>query len=79
MVPYPGSDGAIVWREPVSVDSDADADALEAARISLETQMIALTSDADRLCGRTAVAPAAEVAEPADSSEHDSGPSPSLG
>ncbi len=76
LVPYPGSGGAIIWGEPVSVDPDADADALEAARIALETQMIALTNEADRLCGRNTVPPAAAVAEWAIAPDPDPEPSP---
>ena len=74
LVPFPGSDGTIIWGEPVSVDRDADADAREEARIALETQMIALTNEADRLCGRNTVAPAAAVAESAIAPDHDPRP-----
>ena len=58
------------------MDRDADVDARESARIALETQMIALTNEADRLCGRRTVAPAAAVAESAFAPESDPEPSP---
>jgi lysophospholipid acyltransferase (LPLAT)-like uncharacterized protein len=48
--------------EPVAVAGDADDGALEAARGAVEAQLNQLTQQADRLCGRKPVEPAAAPA-----------------
>jgi len=63
LVAWPFTRGVIVWGEPLSVDKDADADAMETARRTLEERLNAITAEADRLCGRTPVEPAAVEAD----------------
>jgi len=50
--------GVIVWGEPVAVERDADSDAQEQARDLIETRLIAVSQQADSLCGRPPVMPA---------------------
>lgn len=64
---YPFSRGVFLWGEPIPVPRDADAAALERARLAVERSLNALTDEADRLCGREPIEPdpPAETAEPA--------------
>jgi lysophospholipid acyltransferase (LPLAT)-like uncharacterized protein len=64
-IPYPFGRGVIVIGEPVEVPDDADHDMLEALRLELETRLNAATAEADRLCGRATVQPAAPDEKPA--------------
>ena len=65
LVAAPFTRGVIVWGEPIEVPRDADADALEATRLKIETAMNAITAEADGLGGRTPVDPAPIPAEEA--------------
>ncbi|HTY68840.1 MAG TPA: lysophospholipid acyltransferase family protein [Alphaproteobacteria bacterium] len=69
-LPFPFGRGVVVYGDPLVVPTDADDAGLETARATLETRLNDMTAEADRLCGRTPVAPApydpardAEVAE----------------
>jgi lysophospholipid acyltransferase (LPLAT)-like uncharacterized protein len=59
LLPLPFGRGVIAYGAPITVPRDADAGQLEALRADLEARAVALTQEADRLCGR-------EVIEPAD-------------
>ena len=67
LIAAPFSRGVFVWGEPLYVDRNATADAIEIARLELEERMNAITRDADERVGRTPVtaAPAVAGAEPA--------------
>ena len=52
--------GVFVCGEPVHVPRDTDAAALEAARHQIEARLNQLTHEADRLCGRKPIEPAAQ-------------------
>lgn len=60
LLALPFGRGVFMLGEPVHVARDADAAALEAARAAVEIQLNELTREADRLCGRTPIEPAAE-------------------
>jgi lysophospholipid acyltransferase (LPLAT)-like uncharacterized protein len=53
---------AFIVGEPVDVPAGADDVAMEAARVAVEAQLNQLTQQADRLCGRKPVEPAAAPA-----------------
>ncbi|HEX2116949.1 MAG TPA: lysophospholipid acyltransferase family protein [Alphaproteobacteria bacterium] len=55
----PFGHGVFVCGEPVHVARDADAAAIESARQQIEARLNQLTLEADRLCGRKPVEPAA--------------------
>lgn len=58
ILPLPFGRGALVWSDPIPAPSpDADAAALEHVRAQLETEMIRIAAEADRIAG-------AEVIEP---------------
>ena len=61
LVAWPFGRGVIVWGDAIEVARDADTQALEAARLQVETALNAITERADRLTGRDPVTPAAEV------------------
>ena len=50
--------GTIIYGEPIAVPRDADRETLERCRLELETQLNALTAEADRHCGHRPVEPA---------------------
>lgn len=58
LVAWPFGRGVIVWGEPIHVAKDADAAALERARLEVETALNAITIEADALTHRPAVEPA---------------------
>lgn len=58
LVPWPFGRGVIVWGQPIHVARDADAEALEAARLEVETALNAITIEADALTNRPTVSPA---------------------
>ncbi len=58
LVAAPLSRGVIVWGEPIEVPRDADAEALENARLRVEDGLNAITAEADGLLGRDTVEPA---------------------
>lgn len=60
LLALPFGRGVFILGDPIYVARDADAAALESARRAVETQLNRLTVEADRLCGRTPVEPAAE-------------------
>lgn len=62
LVAYPFGRGVFISGEPVNVPRDADADALEVARRTLEDRLNALTAEADRRCGWVPVEPAPAAA-----------------
>lgn len=57
ILPFPFAKGVIAYGEPLTVPKDADSDALETLRCELEARMIALTNEADALCGRAPIEP----------------------
>jgi lysophospholipid acyltransferase (LPLAT)-like uncharacterized protein len=58
LLPAPFGRGVFAWGEPVAVAPDADAAAMEAARLLLEHRMNALLDEADRALGRATIEPA---------------------
>lgn len=60
-LPLPLSEGIFIWGEPLTVPTDADEAALEAARALLEARLNALTAEADRRMGHAAPSPAADA------------------
>ena len=62
IIPLPLTRGVFVWGEPVSVSRKASPAEQEAARRSIEDRLNAITAEADRRCGRDAMAPADEPA-----------------
>ena len=52
MVPYPWSRGLYLWGAPIWVPRDADAQAVEAARVELETALNRLTDQAEEVVQR---------------------------
>ena len=50
IVPYPFSRGVFLWGDPIRVDRDADAAALERTRLELETALSSLSSKAEAMC-----------------------------
>jgi lysophospholipid acyltransferase (LPLAT)-like uncharacterized protein len=63
LVVLPFARGVVLVGEPILVPPDADAATCEAYRQLLEDRLNAMTAEADRMCGRPVVSPAA--AEPA--------------
>jgi len=57
----PFSRGVIHWGEPIEVPRDADEAEVERLRLLLEDCLNALTAEADRSFGQTAIEPAAET------------------
>ncbi len=58
VIALPFTRGVFVWGEPVEIPRNADADAVEAARVLVEDRLNAATLEADRLMGATPVTPA---------------------
>jgi lysophospholipid acyltransferase (LPLAT)-like uncharacterized protein len=50
MVPYPWSQGLYLWGSPIWIPRDSDEQALEAARLELQTILNRLTDQADDAC-----------------------------
>lgn len=57
IVALPFSSGIILWGKPMAVPRDLDAAGLEAKRLEVEAALIALSIEADRLCGQEPVEP----------------------
>jgi lysophospholipid acyltransferase (LPLAT)-like uncharacterized protein len=60
----PFARGVILVGEPIVVPPDADAAACEALRQALEDRLNAITAEADRMCGRPVIVPAAAETTP---------------
>ena len=58
LLPLPFGRGTVIWGRPLRVAADADADALEAARLALELELNRISAEADRSCGLAPVEPA---------------------
>ncbi len=58
LVPWPFTQGVLIWGEPIAVSGNADVDAREADRIKIEESLNALTFEADRLCKNRPIEPA---------------------
>ncbi len=54
----PFSRGAFVWGKPITVPPDASGEALEVARLAVESSLNHISEEADRLMGCAPVAPA---------------------
>ncbi len=63
VVPLPFGRGVLMWGDPIEVSDGAGE--REAQRLHIEDRMIALTREADRLCGCPAVEPQPAVSEAA--------------
>lgn len=63
IVPRPFTRGVYLIGAPISIERNADAGAVEAARERLESELTQLTDEADRLCGQPAIPPAPETAD----------------
>lgn len=61
--PAPFGRGVLIWGQPIHVPRGADAAAMEAARLALETEMNRITAEADRLMGKPPIEPAPASAE----------------
>lgn len=61
-VPLPFSHGVFVWSDAIDVARDADAAALEAARLAVERALNHATAEADRLMGHSPLEPASPSA-----------------
>ena len=48
---WPWTEGIYIWGEPIEVPADADAAAMEAARVRVEQSLNAITAEADTLMG----------------------------
>lgn len=59
LVALPFGRGVFIWGEPVEIAEDATEAEVEAARALVERRLNQLTREADRLCGRRPVEPAA--------------------
>jgi lysophospholipid acyltransferase (LPLAT)-like uncharacterized protein len=58
ILPLPFGRGALVWTDPIPAPSpDADSDELERIRAKLETEMIRIAAEADRLAGAEVIPP----------------------
>lgn len=66
VAPLPFARGVIAWGEPIAVARDLDAAGVDAVRRRIEDALNAVTAEADRLCGQSAIEPAplAEGARP---------------
>ena len=73
VIALPFGRGVYVWGAPLHVAADADRQALEDARLTLEKRLNALTAEADRMVGAEPIEPAGETAR-ADSRQ--AGPAP---
>jgi lysophospholipid acyltransferase (LPLAT)-like uncharacterized protein len=62
IVPLPFSRGAFVIADPIFVPRDADADAIESARKTIEDEINRVTFEADRLVGAPIIEPAPPIA-----------------
>ncbi|MFT3809448.1 MAG: lysophospholipid acyltransferase family protein [Micropepsaceae bacterium] len=51
VVALPFTKGVFVWGEPITVPAGAKGEALEAARLAIETELTRVTREADRLIG----------------------------
>jgi lysophospholipid acyltransferase (LPLAT)-like uncharacterized protein len=58
VIPLPFTRGVIVWGEPIYVARDADAEALETARLTVEAGLTSVTHTADDAMGVDPVEPA---------------------
>ena len=56
--PLPFGRGALVWTDPIPVPEDANAETMERLRLQLETEMIRIAAEADRIAGVDAIEPA---------------------
>jgi lysophospholipid acyltransferase (LPLAT)-like uncharacterized protein len=61
LVPSLFTTGVIVWGQPIEIPRGADDATLDALRLKVEADMIALANEADRLVGATAVEPAPAI------------------
>jgi lysophospholipid acyltransferase (LPLAT)-like uncharacterized protein len=52
MVPYPWSHGLYLWGDPLWIPRDSDEQALETARLELETVLNRLTDQAEEAVKR---------------------------
>lgn len=66
ILPLPFGRGALIWADPIPVPGDADAAAMEAIRLKLETEMNRISADADRIAGVGAITPASRITPAAE-------------
>lgn len=68
VVALPFTKGVFVWGEPIAVPSSAKGEALDAARLAIETELTRVTREADRLVGHDpdAILPADPLPAPAE-------------
>ena len=57
LLPLPFTQGVLYWGEPLYVRRDLDATGIDAARVTLEARLNAMTEEADRRMNRATVAP----------------------
>jgi len=58
LIAWPFNRGVIVWGNPIEVDRKADAAALDAARVAIESELNRISDEADRLVGQSTIEPA---------------------
>lgn len=64
IVPLPFTRGVFVWGEPIVVDRKAGGPEIERAKVAIEDALNAVTHEADRLVGQSAIEPAAALPVP---------------
>ena len=64
-LPWPFGRGVQIWGDPLRPPAGEDPAALDRYRAEIEEALTAITERADRLCGRTTVAPAPPAERPA--------------
>lgn len=58
LVPWPFSDGVLIWGRPLYPPEEGDPQSLAAYREAIEAELNRITAEADRMMGRTPVEPA---------------------
>ncbi len=61
LLAWPFNRGVLLFGQPILIPADARLEDIEAARRQLESDLNALTAEADRRCGRPSVPPAADL------------------
>jgi lysophospholipid acyltransferase (LPLAT)-like uncharacterized protein len=56
--PLPFGRGALIWTDPIAVPEDADNETMERLRLQLESEMIRIAAEADRIAGVDVIEPA---------------------
>lgn len=60
LLPWPGNRGVLLFGEPIEVPAESRLEEIERLRRHLESELIRLTREADRRCGREPIEPDAD-------------------